>query len=336
MRRKPTPFRELTHRGQVRRLRRVAQRALGRWGLEHARLVTLDLVENATFRVEADRRFLLRIQLPVFKKPEEVRSELAWLDALRRDTDLTVPRAVPSRSGETVVEVATDTDPPLVFASVLQWIPGRIHARKAGPSHLRACGALMARLHEHAVEWTPPEGFVRYDWRARGLFGGGNDFALDRAEIWTLIAARHRSFVRRVEDTALAAMEDMEQEADASGLFHADLHPANLVMAKGGACPIDFEDCGTGHWIYDLAVPAAWCLKREEHPALVDALVDGYRSVRPFPGGQLRHLRLFQAVRVVSNALWIADHSRELAQFRTGLHPWIDRLLDRARRLDVV
>lgn len=336
MRSKPKPFHELTHRGQLGRLRRAARRALAAWGLEHARLVTLDLVENATFRVESGSRFLLRIQLPRFKRREEIRSEFAWLEALHRDTDLTVPRAVPSRTGETVVAIETDTDPPVVFASLLRWIPGRIRARRPAPSVYRSCGVLMARLHDHVARWTPPEDFARHDWRGRGLFGVGRAFVLDTAEIRSRIPERHRTFLDEIESAAIEAMADMDREADATGLLHSDLHPANMVMSGGHACPIDFEDSGIGHWVYDLAVPAAWGLKRPDHAQLVEALVDGYHTVRPFPDDQLRHLRLFQAVRAVSNALWIADHASEFAHCRNGLERWIDLLVAQARGLDAV
>jgi len=330
------PFPELTHRGQLRRMRRAAERALPAWGLGGARLVTLDLVENATFRVEAGERFLLRIQLPGFKAAEEVRSEFDWLSALRRETDLTVPEAVPARDGGTVVEVGTDSDPPLVLASLLRWIPGRIHGRSAGAARHRAIGALMARLHRHALRWKPPAGFRRYDWRGRGLFGAENDFTLPPEEIRSMVPERHRGFFRAVEARTLEAMTEMDREPGAAGLVHADLHPANIVFAKGEARPIDFEDCGTAHWVYDLAVPAAFALGRPEHGELTAALVEGYESVRPFPAGQLRHLGLFQVAREVSNALWIADHSRVFAHCRDDRPRWIDRLAERARRVRAV
>ena len=64
--------------------------------------------------------------------------------------------------------------------------------------------------------------------------------------------------------------------------------------------------------------------------------MDGYEFVRPFAGDQLRHLRLFLAVRAVSDALWITDHSRELANCRDGLQRWADILAARARGLAVL
>jgi Ser/Thr protein kinase RdoA (MazF antagonist) len=71
--------------------------------------------ENTTFRVEtpAGDRFVLRIQRitgsPVHppRGEAEARSELLWLSALRRETDLEVPEPVPANDGAltTVVDV---------------------------------------------------------------------------------------------------------------------------------------------------------------------------------------------------------------------------------------
>jgi hypothetical protein len=49
------PFEELTERGQVRRLRRLAQAALRQYGLGDAQLSFVAYSENAVFRVETPR-----------------------------------------------------------------------------------------------------------------------------------------------------------------------------------------------------------------------------------------------------------------------------------------
>src|SRR5262245_25988595 len=97
-------FEALTYAGQVRRLRRLAERALGAYGLGGARLAALTNSENMTFRVDAPdgERYVLRIHRPNRKSVAAIRSELLWLAALRRDTDLIVPDPVPSADGALV------------------------------------------------------------------------------------------------------------------------------------------------------------------------------------------------------------------------------------------
>ena len=43
--------------------------------------------------------FCVPANAPGLRTELEIRSELAWLDALRRETDLLVPEAIPTRSG---------------------------------------------------------------------------------------------------------------------------------------------------------------------------------------------------------------------------------------------
>ncbi len=70
------PFQDLTYLGQVRRLRRLAQAALGHYGLEDAQFKLMAHSENTTFRVDAASGkaaaggmyaascFLLRLHIP--------------------------------------------------------------------------------------------------------------------------------------------------------------------------------------------------------------------------------------------------------------------------------
>ena len=95
------PYDSLTGRGQLGRLRRLGRAALARspGGFDGARLGLLRHEHNATFLVEGDgTRHVLRINRPDLQSVATISSEMAWLAALRSDTDLLVP----------VPEVATD------------------------------------------------------------------------------------------------------------------------------------------------------------------------------------------------------------------------------------
>src|SRR6478609_7446855 len=96
----------LTGRGQLGRLRRMGRTALERYpgDLDGARLVLLRHEQNATFRVDGvGARYVLRINRPGLQSEATVESEMAWLAALRRDTDLVVPEPVATRDGSLVV-----------------------------------------------------------------------------------------------------------------------------------------------------------------------------------------------------------------------------------------
>ena len=100
-------FNALTPRGQDLRLRRMALAALEHYDLEprSVRLVANHL--NAIFRVDTvDRQtYMLRISHPTWRTDEDLRSELMWLQALHRDTDIGAPEPLPARDGALVTTV---------------------------------------------------------------------------------------------------------------------------------------------------------------------------------------------------------------------------------------
>jgi Ser/Thr protein kinase RdoA (MazF antagonist) len=83
-------------------LRRLALRALEAYDLAEPRLKAIIHETNTTFRVDAadGSLYVLRIHAPLARTAAAVQSELLWLAAIRRDTDLTVPEPIPTRSGE--------------------------------------------------------------------------------------------------------------------------------------------------------------------------------------------------------------------------------------------
>ena len=98
------PFATLDRREQVARLRGVARAALDRYALTDARVTLLAHEHHTTFRVQAaGDTYVLRVTRPGVHTPATVASEMAWLQALRADTDLGVPAPVAARDGTLAV-----------------------------------------------------------------------------------------------------------------------------------------------------------------------------------------------------------------------------------------
>jgi Ser/Thr protein kinase RdoA (MazF antagonist) len=146
------PFEALTYRGRIRRLRRLAIKALQAYGLDSARLRALTNSENMTFRVDGPvgQRYVLRIHQPGRNTTEEIACELAWLAALRRETDLGVPDPVIAQNGSFVVLADADGVPGPRPCVLFRWLDGVFMGDRLGVAELRKVGAFMARLHNHA------------------------------------------------------------------------------------------------------------------------------------------------------------------------------------------
>lgn len=319
----------LSRRAQVARLRRVAVAALPGFDLADGTLTFVNHGENTTFRHDsADGRHLVRVHRPRRHGRDAdptlaIRSEIAWMTAIRADTGIHVPRVRPTRDGTMTAQVTAGSETRVV--SVLRWMNGRIHEQSARPVHLARLGAAMATVHDHADSWTPPADFVRIDWNHETFFGNVMVYGeLPAEECWKLLPAPLR---RRFDAVADRLGPIMASDLD-TGLIHADLHLGNALFEAGQVKLIDFDDCGRGPRVYDVAV-ALWELRDEpDYPRFRDALVASYRQRREI---DLTHLDDYIALRQVAFDLWYTGTAKVNPDFAARLdkvHAWSHDMLD--------
>lgn len=339
-------FEELTYLGQVRRLRRLAESALHAYGLDGARLKLIAHAENATFRVDAptagpkgetdgpyvSSRFLLRVHRPGYQNAASIASELAWLTALRHDTDLALPEPVVTLEGKLLTQADAPGVPAPRICSLLRWMSGRFREHHPRPGHLEVLGRLMARLHDHADRWCPPADFVRPRWDWDGLFMESGTCGVSERETWELLSPPHRELFEAVTALVDRAMRALGESPDVFGLIHADLHLGNVLFSGREARPIDFDDCGFGHRIYDFAVVLHDYREEDDWPVWRDALLEGYARCRSMPEDQWAHLEMFMAARCVSLILWAVAQAQHNPGFRKHLRSWLDWAAGYARR----
>jgi Ser/Thr protein kinase RdoA (MazF antagonist) len=339
------PYEDLTHRGKMRRMRTLAAAALDAYGLTAAPLHFFVDNGNIIYRTVAPfaspsqepkelyegTRCALRIHQPGYQSAQAISSELAWLAALRRESDAPVPEPIPNLDGKLLTQIGVPEVTGPRDCSLLRWVKGRLVTRGAGPRHYRAQGRLMAKLHAHAANWEPPSGFTRlaYDWD--GLFGEGTGSGLSGSTIWELVPPRYFEGFEIVSATLRRIMADWGRGPDVYGVIHADLGmDANLLFHKGEARAIDFDDCRFGYWMFDLAIALEHI---QEDPNLTryrDALLEGYAEARFLPDEQVRQLPLFLAA---VNALFIVWPVAMMHRF--GLSDYWTARMDRAGDLIV-
>ena len=318
-----------SRRAQILRLRQVAVAALEHYPLPAGRLTFVAHGENTTDRHDSTAgRHLVRVHRPQrhgrgVVSAVAIRSEIAWLQAIRAETDLAVPHALSAHAGFTTVEVSAAGETRV--CSVLRWMDGRIHESSPRPVHLHRLGAAMARLHDQADAWAPPADFVRIHWDHETFFGDvmiyGNTPA---GECWALLPSQVRARFQAVGDRLTEVMT----QVGGVGLIHADLHLGNALFQEGEVKLIDFDDCGTGPRLYELAV-ALWELRdTTDHARFRDALLAGYRTHREIDA---THLDDFIALRQVAFDLWFTGTAQVNPDFTAkldGVHQWSLSMLD--------
>ena len=316
----------------------VARRALEAYAVPVARIAPLKNVYNTTFRVVAKSgdRYVLRISHPRRTDVDVVRSELLWLAALRQDVGLHVPEPVRNRERQYVTVLADAAEPRPYLCALFHWTTGRFLSRRLSPGHLFRVGEFMARLHDHATHWEPPAGFTRPDVGNLNPLQQERDDDFDRTvaesaveTVASVSTPRQGAVVAAVIEKVWKVLQGLGEGPADFGLIHADVHQWNYLFHKGQVGVIDFDDCGYGHWLYDLAVTIYCLTDRPDFAALMNAFLTGYRRSRPLSAEQERHLETFMALRRLQDLLWVIEE-RDRPAFRDT---WQALMLDQLQKL---
>ena len=273
-------FAQASYLAQVRRLRSLAQQALGLYALRVEACRFLGHGENTTFQVLAKggKRFLLRIHRNDYHSRPGIVEELLWLQELSADPMLIVPKPILSKRGQLVERVETSDVGEARHCSVLEWIDGRFINKSLNRSHMENVGHVIGRLHKVGRHRKVVE---RPCWNAEGLIGMNPK--LGSVENLPGISSSDQRLISDGRRAAFRRLKRFEARfPHKQGMIHADLHFGNLLLSQGRIAAIDFDDCGFGFHAYDLVVPLRHAehilgrRRRRELPALKEALIEGY------------------------------------------------------------
>lgn len=288
----------------------VAEKALTAFDLPQGSILhLLNLSENATYSVEfpgTGHRTILRVHRKDYHRADQIESELLWLDALRRDSDIIVPTVLPARDGRRVVTVQHDgADRHIVHFAM---VPGAEPDEKSlTTTDFHTLGEITAALHDHSRSWERPPVFSRFAWDWEHSLGGSPRWGRWRDA--TGVGESEADVLVRAEWLLQRRLADYGTGPDTFGLVHADLRLANLLVDDGTITVIDFDDCGFGWYFYDFGTAVSFF---EDHPSVPewqDAWAAGYRTRRSLPAADEDMLASFVLLRRLLLLAWMGTHS---------------------------
>ncbi|QCL97676.1 phosphotransferase enzyme family protein [Agrobacterium tumefaciens] len=296
----------------LRHLHDRASRALVHWGLEGTETRLIKYRENAVFRVRlADGAYAaLRLHRPGYHRRDTILSELLFVAHLVGE-GARAPAPLPTLSGTLLAECGRDgvTD----YASLVCWMEGAplgesgrllAHAPDEAQALFHRLGATLAQLHDSADRFKGNDSFVRPAWDRDGLLGD--------APLWGRFwdceglspdsaAGLARLRARLFDHLAQAGTDGLDY-----GLIHADGVRENVMVHGEEIGLIDFDDCGYGYRLFDLATVLLKNRIEPHYPALEAALITGYRSCRSLSDAALALLPLFVVMRSLTYIGWAA------------------------------
>jgi Ser/Thr protein kinase RdoA (MazF antagonist) len=321
----PTVIAELTAR--------VADN-LARWRFSPAASVKLlNVSENATYAVRDPdgRELVLRLHRVGYSSAEEIRSELAWMQALRRDGVIETAAAIAGADGQEVQLLASRSGGAARFAVAFERLPGAEPDARDAARWFERLGELTALMHRHARSWPLPRGFQRKRWDFDAMVGPQGFWGPWRAGIGLDQAGI--VIVEKVLDVIRRRLERFGQGAGVFGLVHADLRLANLLVDERQLRIIDFDDCGFSWYLYDFATSVSFIEHEPILPDLLAAWVAGYDKTMPLGEDALALIPSFVVLRRVLLTAWLASHAevpfaREFgASYTTGTVTLAEALL---------
>ncbi|OBF11777.1 phosphotransferase [Mycobacterium sp. ACS4331] len=263
------------------RLEPQARDALARYELpEPVDLQLLTFSENAVFWASFESRepVVVRLHSIDYHTKAAVESEMMWLLALARDTDLTVSAPLSTPSGELVVTATHPGFEPRL-AAVFRVLPGSTPTEDNLVADYRMLGHTTARLQLHATSWTPPPTFERLSWDLDGAFGPSANWGSWREG--PNVGAADIAVLQAAEDLIRRRLTEYGQGRNRYGLIHSDLRLGNVLVDGDAVAVIDFDDCGFGWLLYDLASALTFIEDDPLVPDLIDSWLAGYTDVRP-------------------------------------------------------
>jgi len=142
-------------------------------------------------------------------------------------------------------------------------------------------GKIAAQLHVHSLNWETPHFYQRMEWDFEGTFGEEwNNFYgesyrspkwLSKKEIQDLDQC-----VRRMKKR----LEVYGKAPNRYGMIHSDLRTANLLRDGDDIAVLDFDDCGKGWYMYEIAGAVALIEHRSDLDEIVNEIITGYEMVQ--------------------------------------------------------
>lgn len=269
--------------------------------------------ENATYLIYEENSGqelgVLRISRPGYHTIEELEAEIVWIQEIRKTTDLHVTKPITGKDGEYIQRIVA-ADSKEYFCIMTQYLTGITpdeNDERAVKKQFNQLGEITAKLHRQTQMWNGAKKLQRIHWSYDNMIGATPIWGK-----WQAAADLTQEMIKTLTQTSQVIKKRLEQfgrTKDNYGLIHADLRLANLVVESEQVKIIDFDDCGFGWHLHDLASAMSFIETKPIMPELVEAWLTGYRKILPLNDIECREIGTFIMQRRLQLMAWMASHS---------------------------
>lgn len=256
------------------------------YALKVTRIQLIKAIVLDTYRLWTNAgAYILRVYPSRGRTRPDIEAELAFLAYLQAQ-GLSVSVAVAGVNGERLL--ALQAPEGWRYAALFTYAPGEPLGENLVAIH--RYGYTLARLHTIADAWPSPSPRSSLDLV----------YLLDRPleQLAGFPERRHDwAFLHEIAAVICPQLAALPTSAPHYGYCHGDAGTANAhVTAEGQLTFFDFDFCGPGWRVYDLAT-----FSSGESGEVVEAFLAGYEEVRSLTVEELKALPLFQ----IAQSIWL-------------------------------
>lgn len=303
-------FAKATFLTQVRRLRKLAILALKEYSIKVDKIKFINHSENTTFKIitKDAKKYLLRIHRNNNHSKLSILEELEWLSEISKTSQLQVPIPVLTKQKSMLVTISTPEVASERHCCLFQWIEARFIRKSMHTNHLYQLGQQMAQLH---LSTRGKKVVHRNYWTADGMIGKNAKFG--SIENLIGVSPGKQKIITEAKNNILLKIKRFEKKyPERLGLIHADLHFKNILLGSNNSLvTIDFDDCGTGFFLYDIAIPLMsvetilGTTNKKDMKYYKKAFIDGYTTFKKWDAEDEKMLPYFIITRKLVLLGWI-------------------------------
>ncbi len=314
----------------------IAQQALSKYqwdGETYAEMIVLS--ENATYMVKykesGEKAGVLRVSRPGYHTLPELESEMGWLRQINDYTPLIVANPIKGFDGRPVQEIL-GSDGNFYFCVICDYLAGSEpdesdQVKIVGDFEM--LGETTAYLHRQASIWNGTKTIDRMEWTFDNIIG--KTAAWGRWQDFDQMTPEAEELLERAGRIIHKRLRRYGKNQNNWGLIHADLRLSNILVDNNIIKVIDFDDCGFGWYLHDLASSISFIEHKEIVPDLINAWLKGYKKVMPFTDTDFEEIDTFILMRRLQLMAWLTSHkeSGPVAELSKG---YLDGTLELAER----
>lgn len=310
-----------------------AERVLKLYPLDIREIRHLASHSNVMFAVvtESGHQRVLRVGTPHANSRSNLEIEVAWLDAIRADTDLEVVRPIEASDGSLIIDSYDEVLGEQRSCVLFSWVPGQPMAAGSGTFAYRLLGEMCASLQLHGRTWSPPEGSVMRVWDEVFYYRNELDpVVMHTAEYSHLFDMARLKLIARAIRLSQDVIVDSYADAGPQ-VVHGDLHEWNVHLAGSRLYAFDFEDTMLALPAQDAAICLYSSRTAELRSDIRTAFRRGYESVLTWPIVDERQLDGFHAARqiMLMNYAGRTLPTAEAVDFIERVMPWLEGYVGR-------